>query len=117
MSFEGSFLFCTVPVQRVCAPQSGGGIAESLPPRGPYKLAGRAHLSLIVFSIIFAGMLTTLPNVDVLKSGIEQINAALMAFVLLLMNIAPIGIFCLVTSRFGEAQWCFPHRRSRKSRV
>ena len=60
-------------------------------------------LPLIVFSIIFAAMLTTLPNVDVLKSGIEQINAALMAFVLLLMNVAPIGIFCLVTSRFGEA--------------
>ena len=61
-------------------------------------------LPLIVFSIIFAGMLTTLPNVDVLKSGIEQINTALMSFVLLLMKVAPIGIFCLVTSRFGEAQ-------------
>jgi solute carrier family 1 (high affinity glutamate transporter) protein 1 len=61
-------------------------------------------LPLIVFSLIFAGMLTTLPNVDVLKSGIEQINTALMAFVLLLMKVAPIGIFCLVTSRFGEAQ-------------
>lgn len=62
-----------------------------------------ALLPLIVFSIIFAAMLTTLPNVDVLKSGIEQINAALMAFVLLLMKVAPIGIFCLVTARFGEA--------------
>ena len=61
-------------------------------------------LPLIVFSIIFAGMLTTLPKVDVLKSGIEQINTALMSFVLLLMTVAPIGIFCLVTARFGEAQ-------------
>jgi len=61
-------------------------------------------LPLIVFSIIFAGMLTTLPKVDVLKSGIEQVNTALMAFVLLLMKVAPIGIFCLVTARFGEAQ-------------
>lgn len=61
-------------------------------------------LPLIVFSIIFAGMLTTLPNVDVLKSGIGQINTALMSFVLLLMKVAPIGIFCLVTSRFGEAK-------------
>ncbi len=67
-------------------------------------------LPLIIFSIIFAGMLTTLPNVDVLKSGIEQINTALMAFVLLLMKVAPIGIFCLVTSRFGSS-----HRVKRRS--
>ena len=62
-------------------------------------------LPLIVFSIIFAGMLTTLgENVDTLKTGIEQINHALMAFVMLLMKIAPFGIFCLVTARFGAAQ-------------
>lgn len=62
-------------------------------------------LPLIVFSIIFAGMLTTLgENVDIVKTGIEQINHALMAFVMLLMKVAPFGIFCLVTARFGEAQ-------------
>lgn len=62
-------------------------------------------LPLIVFSIIFAGMLTTLgENVDILKTGIEQINHALMAFIMLLMRIAPLGIFCLVTARFGEAR-------------
>ncbi|MDG2223640.1 MAG: dicarboxylate/amino acid:cation symporter [Rubripirellula sp.] len=62
-------------------------------------------LPLIVFSIIFAAMLTTLgENVQVLKTGIEQINHALMAFVMLLMKVAPFGIFCLVTARFGEAQ-------------
>ncbi|MAI33017.1 MAG: sodium:dicarboxylate symporter [Planctomycetaceae bacterium TMED240] len=61
-------------------------------------------LPLIVFSIIFAGMLTTLgENVDTLKTGIEQINHALMAFVMLLMKVAPIGIFCLVTAKFGAA--------------
>ena len=43
-------------------------------------------------------------NVDTLKTGIEQINHALMAFVMLLMKIAPFGIFCLVTARFGAAQ-------------
>ncbi|MEM8667801.1 MAG: dicarboxylate/amino acid:cation symporter [Planctomycetota bacterium] len=62
-------------------------------------------LPLIVFSIIFAGMLTTLgENVDILKKGIEQANHALMAFIMLLMRVAPFGIFCLVTARFGEAQ-------------
>ena len=62
-------------------------------------------LPLIVFSIIFAGMLTTLGSkVDDMTELISEVNTALMSFVMLLMNLAPIGIFCLVASRFGEAQ-------------
>ena len=62
-------------------------------------------LPLIVFSIVFGGLLTTMGNqVSSVTTFIEQANSALMAFVLLLMKIAPIGIFCLVASRFGEAQ-------------
>ena len=62
-------------------------------------------LPLIIFSIIFAGMLTTIgERVDVLTSLIGQANEALMSFILLLMKVAPAGIFCLVAARFGEAQ-------------
>ncbi|MCI5119832.1 MAG: dicarboxylate/amino acid:cation symporter, partial [Candidatus Electrothrix sp. AUS4] len=62
-------------------------------------------LPLIVFSIIFAGILTTMSSrVETVTSTITQINDALISFVLLLMKFAPIGIFCLVASRFGEAQ-------------
>jgi len=61
-------------------------------------------LPLIIFSIIFAGVLTTLPGVDGLKSLIEQANTALMALVMLLMVVAPVGIFCLVAAQFGAAQ-------------
>ena len=62
-------------------------------------------LPLIVFSIVFAGMLTTLGSkVDDMTELITEVNTALMSFVMLLMNLAPIGIFCLVASRFGEAQ-------------
>jgi Na+/H+-dicarboxylate symporter len=62
-------------------------------------------LPLIFFSIIFAGMLTTLgTKVTGLTELIDQANHALMAFVMLLMKVAPIGIFCLVAARFGEAQ-------------
>ena len=62
-------------------------------------------LPLIVFSIVFAGMLTTLGSkVDDMTELISEANTALMSFVMLLMNLAPIGIFCLVASRFGEAQ-------------
>ncbi|XOF33567.1 MAG: dicarboxylate/amino acid:cation symporter [Candidatus Electrothrix sp. YB6] len=62
-------------------------------------------LPLIVFSIIFAGMLTTMGSrVEIIVNIIDQINDAFIAFVLLLMKVAPVGIFCLVASRFGEAQ-------------
>jgi Na+/H+-dicarboxylate symporter len=61
-------------------------------------------LPLIVFSIIFAGMLTTMGSrVAALTEMISQVNDALLSFILLLMKIAPLGIFCLVTARFGEA--------------
>jgi len=61
-------------------------------------------LPLIVFSIVFAGMLTTMgERVENITRLIEQTNHALMEFVMLLMKGAPLGIFCLVTSRFGEA--------------
>ena len=60
-------------------------------------------LPLIVFSIIFAGMLTTISRrVDTVTTLIEEGNTALMAFVLLLMKLAPVGVFCLIASRFGE---------------
>lgn len=62
-------------------------------------------LPLIIFAIIFAGMLTTMGDrVQSITSMIGQLNEAMMNFVLLLMNIAPIGIFCLVASKFGIAQ-------------
>ena len=60
---------------------------------------------LIVFSVIFAGMLTTMgARVAAINQMIVQVNEALLSFILLLMNLAPIGIFCLVTARFGAAQ-------------
>ena len=62
-------------------------------------------LPLIVFSIIFAGMLTTMgQKVGLINDLVAQANTALMSFIMLLMKLAPIGIFCLVTARFGEAR-------------
>ena len=62
-------------------------------------------LPLILFSIIFAGMLTTMGRrVRAITEMITQVNEALLSFILLLMKLAPIGIFCLVTARFGAAQ-------------
>jgi Na+/H+-dicarboxylate symporter len=62
-------------------------------------------LPLIVFSLVFAGVLTTMgARTAELRSLIEQVNDALLTFVLLLMKLAPLGIFCLVAARFGQAQ-------------
>lgn len=61
-------------------------------------------LPLIVFSIIFAGMLTTMGEKgQTLTTLLVSINDALLSFVMLLMKFAPLGIFCLVTAKFGEA--------------
>lgn len=70
-----------------------------------FEAAANADLlPLIVFSLVFAGMLTTLgERVTTITKIIDQANHALMAFVMLLMKIAPLGIFCLVTARLGSA--------------
>lgn len=61
-------------------------------------------LPLIVFSIIFAGMLTTLGGrAKVISDLIIATNDAMLNFIMLLMKIAPIGIFCLIASNFGKA--------------
>lgn len=62
-------------------------------------------LPIIVFAIVFGAMLTTIrTRVATMTELVEQANVALMQFVLLLMKVAPLGIFCLVTARFGEAR-------------
>ncbi|MBL9152095.1 MAG: dicarboxylate/amino acid:cation symporter [Verrucomicrobiales bacterium] len=61
-------------------------------------------LPLIVFSILFAAILTMRGAKSApLASLITQVNDALMDFVMLLMRVAPLGIFCLVAARFGLA--------------
>ena len=61
-------------------------------------------LPLIVFSIVFAAILTTRPVASqTLQRLIVEAADMLMVFVLLVMKLAPVGIFCLVAGRFGEA--------------
>ena len=62
-------------------------------------------LPLIVFSIAFGAMLTTLgEQANTVSNLVLSINDALMNFILLLMKLAPFGIFCLVAARFSNAQ-------------
>jgi len=61
-------------------------------------------LPLILFSVIFAGMLTTTGRqAETISRVITSANRALLDFVMLLMKVAPIAIFCLVAAQFGRA--------------
>lgn len=69
------------------------------------SMVGMDLLPIIVFAIVFAGMLTTMgKRSEAIANLVLSINDALMSFILLLMKLAPLGIFCLVAARFGKAQ-------------
>ena len=60
-------------------------------------------LPLIVFSLAFAAVLTTMgARAGSLTTVLLEANDALMKFVLLVMWTAPLGVFCLVAGQFGE---------------
>ncbi len=62
-------------------------------------------LPLILFSLVFGAMLTTMgERAETIANLVISINEALMSFILLLMRLAPLGIFCLVAARFAKAQ-------------
>jgi len=68
-------------------------------------LAESDMLPIILFSIVFAGIITTMGEKGKpLKEFFESLNEAIMRLVHLIMWIAPIGIFGLVASRFAEAE-------------
>ena len=61
-------------------------------------------LPLIVFSLAFAAVLTTMgAAAGTLTRFVTEANDVLMKFVLLVMWTAPLGVFCLVAGQFGEA--------------
>ena len=89
--------------------QSGGGILRGLVLTLFTKnliasAADNKLLPLIVFSIVFAAILTTMgPAAETLRRVIRELNDALMKFIMLVMLLSPFGIFCLVAGRFGRA--------------
>ncbi|HUT91597.1 MAG TPA: dicarboxylate/amino acid:cation symporter [Thermoguttaceae bacterium] len=61
-------------------------------------------LPLIVFSILFAGVLSTMGRrAEPVSRVITGTSDALLKLVMLLMYVAPVGIFCLVAAQFGQA--------------
>lgn len=68
------------------------------------SMANLELLPIIVFSLIFGAVLTTLgPAGEPVIAFFRGVNEAIMKMVMLLMLVAPIGIFGLVAGRFGRA--------------
>ena len=68
------------------------------------SMANMEILPLIMFSLVFGGVLTTLGEAG--KRAIDffdTVNAAIMKIVHLLMYFAPIGVFALIASKLGAA--------------
>jgi len=68
------------------------------------SMANLELLPVIVFSLVFGAVLTTLgPVGEPVIAFFHGVNEAIMKMVMLLMLVAPIGIFGLVAGRFGRA--------------
>lgn len=80
-------------------------ILTSLVPKNLFSaMANTEILPLIVFSLIFGGILTTIGEKgSIVIRFFEGINEAIMGIVHLLMWVAPLGIGALVAGRLGEA--------------
>ena len=80
-------------------------ILTSLVPKNLFSAMVNAEvLPLIIFSLVFGGVLTTIgEHGQLVIRFFEGVNGAIMAMVHLLMWTAPIGIGALIAGRLGEA--------------
>lgn len=62
-------------------------------------------LPIILFAMIFGGILTTLPREqgEPVIAFFNGLNEAMMKFIHLIMYLAPVGIYGIVVDKFGEA--------------
>lgn len=79
-------------------------IVSMISPNIVQSAANTDILPLIIFSLVFGGILSTMqergkPVVDFFNSA----NEVIMKFVHLIIAFAPIGIFALIAGRFGQA--------------
>lgn len=69
-----------------------------------HSMAEMEILPLIVFSLVFGGILTTMgPKGRLVIDFFDALNAAIMKMVHLVMYFAPVGIFGLIASKLGAA--------------
>jgi len=75
-------------------------------PRNLFKAMAEANvLPLIVFSLIFGGVLTTLGEKGrTVIAFFDGLNDAIMKIIHLIILFAPVGIFALIAAKLGEAK-------------
>jgi solute carrier family 1 (high affinity glutamate transporter) protein 1 len=80
-------------------------VLTSLIPKNLFTAMANAEvLPLIVFSLVFGGVLTTLGEKgESVIRFFDGVNEAIMAMVMLLMWTAPVGVGALLAGRLGEA--------------
>ncbi|MGR8952818.1 MAG: dicarboxylate/amino acid:cation symporter, partial [Gammaproteobacteria bacterium] len=80
-------------------------ILTSLIPKNLFSAMANAEvLPLIVFSLVFGGVLTTLGEKgEHVIRFFDGVNDAIMAMVMLLMRTAPVGVGALLAGRLGDA--------------
>ncbi len=79
-------------------------ILGMVPPNIIKAMSETKVLPLILFSLIFGGIVTTMGEKGKpLKEFFESANGAIMKFVHVIMLVAPFGVFGLIAGRFAEA--------------
>ena len=94
-----------VSVEKIEKVPSFLNILLDIIPSNPFASLSSANLLQIIFFAIFLGIvLTLIPNdrASVVLHFFQGINDAMMKMVLLIMKVAPIGVFALIASIVGE---------------
>lgn len=76
-------------------------------PKNPVKAMAEGNmLQIIIFSILFGiAVALTGESGQRVRSFFEDLNNVIMELVIILMNLAPIGVFALITRLFSELGW------------
>ena len=78
-------------------------VITSIIPSNPILALAEGEMLQIIFFAILLGISITIAGVkgNILKKGLESINSVMMSMVSIIMKLAPIGVFCLITKTFA----------------
>ena len=63
-------------------------------------------LQIIVFSILVGIILATLgKKTEIVAKFFEQFNEVMMKMTMIVMKVAPVGVFCLIATTFSTIGW------------
>ena len=59
-------------------------------------------LQIILFALILGVILANMSDRDIVKNFFSQFNDIMMEMTMVVMKLAPIGVFCLISKTFAE---------------